>query len=367
MAMTPKPSALADRLPAALKKSAAVDPFAIIAAASLAEIDALGRKKNAALHVACEKQRSDLVAALLARGAAPSAHGEHGDTPLHVAAIKRDLASMHLLLDAGADPRALNRWGESTLHAAGFGASRACIEALLDRPGAPDLHGLGDARRSVVALACWGLHRDEDAALDAVTCLIDRGASVDTFDAVGQSPLHFACGASMRRVARLVAAHATAVDATGLLAAVGAGWLEVAETLVARTGGVGAYAGPAAEGAFLRAGNAGAVESCAWVLARWADVAVRERRVCEWPLQRAVTHGNEAMVEYLLGLGAPADFPLEGAGAYSLLEYALMHRQWAIVPMLIAHGASTDVRWCDEHLAAAPAEVRALFGVPAAG
>ena len=109
------------------------------------------------------------------------------------------------------------------------------------------------------------------------------------------------------------------------------------------------------------------MESCAWVLARWADVDVRERRVCEVPLQQAVVRGNGAMVDYLLGLGAPAAFPLTSVGAYSLLEYALMHRQWEIVPKLLARGASTDVCWRDEHLASAPFEVRALFGAPATG
>ncbi len=80
------------------------------------------------------------------------------------------------------------------------------------------------------------------------------------------------------------------------------------------------------------------------------------------PLQRSVIWGNTAMVDYLLGLGVPVDFPLEGVGSHSLLEYALMHKQWAMVPKLIAHGAPTDVPWRERYLAAAPPEVQALFG-----
>ncbi len=363
MPRPPKPAALADRLPAALKKNPTLDPFVLVAAASLAEIDAPGRKKSPALHVACSRQRSDVVAALVARGAALSSPGEHGDTPLHIAAIKRDLASMRVLLAAGADPRALNDLGESPLHSAGFGASRACIEALLNLPAAPDLHGLGAFRRSVVALACWNLHIDEDACLDAVTFLLDAGASVDVFDTGEQSPLHFACNAKMHRVARLVVERARAVDVKGLHAAVRVSYLDVAEVLVGRTGGVAAYAGTAADGAFYCAGAIGAVATCEWVLTRWPDVAVRERRVCEMLMQRAVIWGNAAMVDYLLGLGVPVAFPLEGVvGSHSLLEYAFMHKQWALVPKLVAHGAPTDVPRRERYLASAPDEVRALFG-----
>jgi hypothetical protein len=164
------------------------------------------------------------------------------------------------------------------------------------------------------------------------------------------------------RVARLVAAHTTSVDVTGLVASVGAGWLDVAATLIERTGGAAAYAGAAAEAAFVRAGLIGAVASCQWVLARWPHVDVRERRVSEGPMQRSVIWGNAAMVDYLLGLGAPAWFPPEGPNHHSLLEHALIHKQWAIVPRLIAHGAPPDIRMRDDFLADAPAEVRALFG-----
>lgn len=365
MAVTAKVPALADRLRALLgkKKAAASDALDLVRESPLAEIDAPGKKRATALHVACEQRRSDVVAALVARGAAVSPRGEHDDTPLHVAALQRDLASLRILLDAGADARALNQWGESPLHAAGFGASWACLDALLSHHTAPDLHAVGAAGRSVLALACWGLHRDEDAALESVTRLLEAGASANVFDTAGNGAVHFACTAKLHRVAGLVAGHTTAVDVSGLHAAVSQGWPDVADALLARSGGPAAYPKEAASEAFRRAVRHGSVALCAWVLARWPDVDVRAPETSAKVLEHAVVRGDEAMVDYLLGLGAPAEFPSVRGEGDTLLEHALLHHQWGVVARLISHGVSREVPHRDALLAAAPIQTRALFDV----
>ena len=200
-----------------------------------------------ALMDACEWRNHELIAALLAAGADTEARqkageGEADDTPLMMSAERCDLRAVRQLLAAGADAGAVNRCGQSAVHgvlrcySTGPGRhpdAREIVEQLL-RAGAPlvgtELH-FAVYRRDVamatlllargspvnapfprnerdgptkgatpLIAACrlngvdlaggsFGFEETDDARLELVRRLLERGADPDQPDAKGMTPL----------------------------------------------------------------------------------------------------------------------------------------------------------------------------------
>ena len=83
------------------------------------------------LHAAAHDGRSDLVAKLLAGGAAPDVRDGHGRTPLHVATFGRHHAVMQMLAKAGADLGALENDRYDAVTIAAVADDEATLRLLL--------------------------------------------------------------------------------------------------------------------------------------------------------------------------------------------------------------------------------------------
>jgi ankyrin repeat protein len=108
-----------------------------------AYLDDLGRYVYAgdtALHVAAATYRTDVVQALIAKGADPRARNRLGAEPLHAAVVgvpgsstwnpRAQAATVACLIAAGADPNAVDKNGVAPLHRAVRTRCAAAVRAL---------------------------------------------------------------------------------------------------------------------------------------------------------------------------------------------------------------------------------------------
>ncbi|MGZ4131615.1 MAG: ankyrin repeat domain-containing protein [Actinomycetota bacterium] len=89
-----------------------------------------GWMTGTALHSAATSGSVDVAGMLLEAGADPNARQSHGWTPLHSAAPNGNAALTALLLASGADPAAVNDDGTSVLELAREGGDAATIAAV---------------------------------------------------------------------------------------------------------------------------------------------------------------------------------------------------------------------------------------------
>lgn len=106
-------------------------------------VDAVARDGYSPLGLASFFKRTDVVKALLERGAKPSvASRDQGFTPLHSAVANDAGSTIHeivrLLLDGGADPNAKSREGTTPLHSAAFTGDLEIAELLLAHGADPN-------------------------------------------------------------------------------------------------------------------------------------------------------------------------------------------------------------------------------------
>jgi ankyrin repeat protein len=99
-----------------------------------AEVNALSKRGDTALHGACAGGNADIVKKLLRRGAEVNVADESGDTPLHEAAFasEDDPKAVELLLSAGADLRPRIQYsGNTPLHQAALRGNLEIAKALV--------------------------------------------------------------------------------------------------------------------------------------------------------------------------------------------------------------------------------------------
>lgn len=128
-----------------------------------------------------EAQVNDLLSAPL------NARDENGDAPIHRAAVLDHEETVHILLLKGADKDILDGSGRSALIIAAEGGCLRAMNALL-AAGADVGFRYSDGMYS--ALDCAAVEGD----LNALTMIIQHGASVDAADADGRTALN--CAAS---------------------------------------------------------------------------------------------------------------------------------------------------------------------------
>ena len=102
------------------------------------DVNAPDRDGTPALHWVVRRGDADLVARLLAAGAAVDAADRHGVTPLQVAIGEGNGALVRRLLEAGADAGRLDRVGEPPLMLAARVGEPAVVHALLEHGAAVD-------------------------------------------------------------------------------------------------------------------------------------------------------------------------------------------------------------------------------------
>ncbi len=114
-----------------------------------------------------------------------------GLTALHVAARKGSLVIVKMLLDHGADTEVLNNQGHTPLASALFARNTLVADYLLKQQASLDPDAL---LREAVLLG--------QADRDVIDFLVRQGASLDSPDAQGNTPLHLAIQKGHRVVAK---------------------------------------------------------------------------------------------------------------------------------------------------------------------
>lgn len=87
---------------------------------------------NHLIHIAVEKNNSDMVNYLLNKGAKLDITNDEGDTALHIAVQNNNLKLVELLLSRGANPNSANRNQETPLHFA-VAISKRMVELLVNK------------------------------------------------------------------------------------------------------------------------------------------------------------------------------------------------------------------------------------------
>jgi ankyrin repeat protein len=152
-----------------------------------------------ALQVAAERGHVETVALLLDRGADVNATGEYGWSPVHLAANWGHTEVAGLLLDRGAKM--------DIFLAALLGNKEETERLLNENPSSAATNGLNSAPPLHVA------GNPEIAQL-----LLDRGASLDTVDELGNTPLGSAISRRSRQVARFLVERGAIADPCQLAA-----------------------------------------------------------------------------------------------------------------------------------------------------
>ena len=139
---------------------------------------------------------SDIVALMLAQGAAVNAIDSLGDTALTLAAEIGNVETMRLLIAKGADVHALNRYGDSTLFAAARSRRPEAVRLMIEKGVDPNLATtwFPSVRNGQIAqLKLVALDRAANLGpIEMVRDLLKAGANVNAQDSRKFTPLMFA-------------------------------------------------------------------------------------------------------------------------------------------------------------------------------
>ncbi|KAG5180865.1 hypothetical protein JKP88DRAFT_349427 [Tribonema minus] len=168
-----------------------------------ADPDAVDAQGNTGAHAAAAEARLDVLAALAAAGAAAEARNARMETPL-LHAVRRGSASgaaALLLPPWRAALGALDRGRRGVVALAVMAGSMECLALALD-------NGASVHKKD----AQWGWtplhHAAHSGALQAISLLLSRRASIYALSDEGQTPLQVAEGAKQEAAARLLRARA---------------------------------------------------------------------------------------------------------------------------------------------------------------
>jgi ankyrin repeat protein len=184
-----------------------------------ANVNALTKDGNTALHLAVEERRRDCARLLLASGAkADIRNNGDGDTPLHIAAGLGDENMVKLLLHKGANKDIRNKNGKIAYDIAAEHGHARLFDALK----------LGDS-------LCIAARKGE---VRTINRLIENGAAINGRDQHGWTALHRAAFKGKTDAVRVLIEKGIDVDAkdedgyTALHCAVESGHADVIELLV---------------------------------------------------------------------------------------------------------------------------------------
>ena len=219
------------------------------------------------LAAAVYAQSPEMVAALLARGAAPNVADNQGLTPLSLACELGNGAIIGRLLDAHADVRALGPDGTGPLAVcARYGPADAVARMLREGAAADAVDTRGQTSLMWAAAA---------GRVDAMRLLIKAGADVNRVSNGGFTPLLFAIKSRVPAATALLLSVGAATDRRG----------------------------PENASAAQIAGYQGNFAALAMLVPRGADLTERDRE--GWQLlHRAVAAGDADLVALLLAKGA---------------------------------------------------------------
>jgi len=310
-----------------------------------------------ALHRAVMGGHTDVVKLLLTKGADVAVKGgPSSQTPLHYAAEEGRKDIVELLIAKDADINTKNGAGETALDVPLKEYHQDIVKLFVAKGAEVSIH----------AAAFMG-------DIDKVKGFLERGGSVDTADATGQTLLHYATAGNYKDIAELLISNGANVNAvadkwkTPLGAAARTGSTDVAEYLITHGADVNAGEGYwtplqeaayyskemvkllLAKGANINAGkwtalhsalDAGRLDIVELLLVKGADANVRNNKG-RTPLNIVVDwYGNLEIVELLLSKGA--DINAKDKNGKTALSYAVENGHTEIVELLRKHGAKED-------------------------
>ena len=157
------------------------------------------------LHEASAAGNLDVMRSLLSLGAAVDVRDLRGDSPLHNASRYRKFDAMKLLVNGGADPNVRNMSNSTPLHEASGSGNLDVIQSLLscgadvnvlDHQGDSPLHKAYQYQK-----------------IDAMDLLVNRGADVNARNKSNSTLLHEASESGNLDIARLLLSHGAEVNA----------------------------------------------------------------------------------------------------------------------------------------------------------
>ena len=282
------------------------------------------------LHFASQRDEADFIELLLTYVPDIDSRTAEGYTPLMIAAFTANLQAVKCLLEKGADPslEANKRW--NVLHFASQGGDPRIIHLIVNH--VTDIESRTAQGYTPLMIAAV------NAKLQAVNCLLEKGADPSLQDNDGWNLLHFASGGGDPRIIHLILTHVTDIESrtaagtTPLMIAVLRGTLQGVKCLLERG------ADPS-----VHDNNGWNVLHCAsqggdpriihLILNHVTDIESRDAGGST-PLMIAVLHGTLQGVKYLLERGAdPSSKDNDGRNS---LHQALS-RDSGVVELLLSH------------------------------
>jgi RNA polymerase sigma-70 factor (ECF subfamily) len=274
---------------------------------------------------------------------ATEADDAHADTALHFAAFHGHVALARVLLEHGADVNAENHDGSAPLVLAAWEGGIEVLQAILEhgpdlsRSGAPALYTAAEhgARDRCELLLAHGAEPDLHTAIilgmaDRVRGLLDADAALrDLPDRRGRTPLDIAVEYNQPPIAERLIARGAAVNA---VQAAGLGMLETVRAQIERDPSL-LNPTDGSETPLMAAARNGHVPVLEYLLAQGADVHLGQVEYIHRILPIHVS--SAAAVGTLVAAGADVNVPYRG---FTPLQRALSRGDDALVEALRHHG-----------------------------
>jgi len=179
-----------------------IAPSPEIAALLIADVNIKNSDGETPLHKAVEKQKTELVEFLLAKGANSNAQNNQGETPLHQA---DNNTIIELLLSQNANSNAQDNWGNTPLHNAASQLKPNRVALLIAKGANVNLRNNQGNTPLHVAIAKQTMgYVHENNALDVINLLIANGADVNSRNNQFSTPLHLAAWNNLDAVKLLI-------------------------------------------------------------------------------------------------------------------------------------------------------------------
>ena len=171
--------------------------------------------KTTPLHLACQVgQRAKVLHRLVRSFSELQFDTEiNGITTLHANYRSNNVQLVNHLLEQGAPLNGCDEFGMTALHYACDAASMEVVECLLDRRDDIDVNCQSHDGLTPLHVTCKTL---KFSTLELARLLVKHGGNIDSMDAKGLSPLHYACDSSCLDVVQFLLEHGAHVNQASL-------------------------------------------------------------------------------------------------------------------------------------------------------
>ncbi|KAL9961124.1 hypothetical protein ACROYT_G030015 [Oculina patagonica] len=252
------------------------------------------------LHAASQGGNPVIIELMLSHVPSIDSINNKGSTALMIAAYYDKLQAVEYLLKKGADPSLKDNDGWNLLHAASQGGNPVIIELMLSH--VPSIDSITNKGSTALMIAA---RHDK---LQAVKCLLAKGANPSLEDNNGWNLLHHASQGDNPVIIELMLSHVPNIDSinnegvTALMLAAANGKLQAVEYLLAK-GANPSLEDNDGENSLHSASYGGNTAVIEKILSYGVDINSRNADG-ETPLMIAQEKGNSEAVTYLLSKGA---------------------------------------------------------------